>query len=758
MKIDFWKRRLAIALASLLGLAATLVADPARARSSAFVGPNADFAIDIAGQWTIEDMAGPEGATRFIRADGVRAANYGAAHGPQAAMWLRVVVPTDLTTAGGVVVLTVRESRIRTLEVYRHQAGGFDTQTWRLGVPLDTARLATRYPSIALPESAKGETIFIRFHTPSSMRASVWLQNETSYLKTYVFEMMFFGVLFGVLLALLIYFTSAAVASRDPTTGALAFLVLCFGCHIIGDQAFFETFIVPGAVNASRILSITATAFIYAISLYYALQSLRARENFPTFGRALHYCVWFLAAFAIAVAVETTAGGVMLRRLSPIVGLFTISTVLGLVLATATRQPRRAIDYILCWGPAMATGVARLIPDVVPHDGFNPVLINLLYPAFALSLLLAGISAAGDIRRRERALTSAAAENAERLRAFAESASDSFWETNGAGQIVFASGPASSIAGLAVGKSVHSVLEADPGVHLKPGQAVSRAPLQRDDGHSGHRHLRLSAVPIAGGGWRGIVSDVTDEVAEAERSSRQSRMAAIGQMAGGVAHEINNLLHPVINLTRRTSESFGEDDERRRWLDVVRTSGMRAAEIVAALLTSVRPIPDDGRRAPLGDALKEIAEEVRALVPGSTRLETRFELQGGPVVPVTEVFQVVANLVINAVHATRGGSVVLTYGPAGNIAGECLELTVEDDGIGMDQTTLRRASEPFFSTKPQGEGTGLGLSIVQGIASQWGGELKITSALGKGTRVTISLPLSLHNAPGEQVTRQRSVG
>lgn len=731
---------MAAVAAAMVIVAILMSSGVAWAQSSIFIGAHADSVVDRSGQWTITDVTTAEGAVHFARADGRKAANYGAAHGPHAAMWLRVVIPRDLSTDGGLVVLTVREPRIRTLDLYRAQGGGWDVSRWRLGVVPETARLATRYPSIALPDSARGETIYIRFHTPSSMRATVWVQNETSYLRTYAAEMMFFGVVLGILAALFIYLAAAAIGSRDGAMLALAILALSFFFHILGDQAFFETFLFPGAADLSRVASITATFVIYTASLFYALQALHTRTEFPRLARVLSGAVWVLAGLTIAAAITTATGVVILRRMSPLIGLATIATILGLVAATVTRQPRTALLFVLCWGPAQATGIARLIPDLVPQDGFNPILINLFYPAFVTSLLLAGIAAASDIRRRERALTRAVAENAERLKAFAESASDSFWETDSTGRIVLASGPACATAGLLEGRVIHSVLENDGGARLEPGAALSRAPLLRGTSEGGVRHLRLSAVPIAGGGWRGIVSDVSDEVMETERTNRQRRMAAIGQMAGGVAHEINNLLHPMINLSRLAGESLGESDERRRWLDIVQASGKHAAEIVAALLSSVRPISNDGRRAPLGAALSEIAQEISALVPAAARLDTRLETRDGPIVPVAEAFQVVANLVTNAMHATSGGTVNLSYRLVRGDEGDSFELKVVDHGVGMDEATLRRASEPFFTTKPQGEGTGLGLSIVQGLASKWGAELRIESARGKGTSVAVAIP------------------
>ncbi len=711
------------------------------APSNLFVGQQADAVLDRSGAWTIEEMTGPAGDDRFIRADGQRPANFGAGHGPLAAMWLRLVIPADLRTEGGLVVLTVRETRVRELDLYRMIDGGTEIRSWRLGTGLENARLPTRYPTISLPDRARGETVYIRLHTPSSMRATVWVQNEASYLQTYAAEMIFFGVLFGALIALFVYLASAAVASRDPATGALAVLTLCFACHITGDQAFFETYLFPGAADASRTVSITATFIIYTVSLAYALSALDTGRHFPQLLRPLNIMVWALAILTILAFVSTVTGALTMRRLSPLIGLTAIITVLSLAALTALKEPRRAIIFALCWVPALSTGIARLIPDLLPQEGFNPVLINLLYPAFTTSLLLAGIAAASDLRNRERALREAVTRNAARIRAFAESASDSFWETDPDGRITFATGPVCSLAGLVPGKHVQDVLDEEGQVRLKPGKSLTRIPLLRQ-AEEGLHHLRLSAVPVAEGGWRGIVSDVTDEVRESERINQQRRMAAIGQMAGGVAHEINNLLHPVINLSRRAGEGFAENDERRSWLEIVQSSGLRAAEIVAALLSSVRPVTGEGRMVPMGQAVSDIVAEIRALVPAATPLETHIATQEGPHLPVTEVFQVVANLVVNAVHAARGGTVQVSYGQRDPGARGTFELSVTDDGIGMDEATLARAMEPFFTTKPQGEGTGLGLSIVQGLASKWGGELKIVSSLGKGTCVTVSVPLT----------------
>lgn len=736
-------RRENTVIAAVVGLLAAVVvlfgSCPAAAESRVYLGPHADYAIDVSGQWTIEEMAGPEGEARFERANGRRAANFGAANGPSAVMWLRFVVPANLATDGGGVVLTIRESRIRTLEAFRLAGRSFEVQSWRLGVMGEHARMATRYPTLELPESVRGETVYIRFHTPSSMRATVWAQTEASFLRTYSQEMMFFGILFGALAALLVYLSSAALASRDATMGALAVLVLGFIGHILGDRAFIDTYLLPGQIVISRTVSFGSTFVIYTVALFYALRTLRTHAQFPRLARALDICVALLGVLTIAAIVTIAADITFMRRISPLIALSMIGCVVLLTVAAAFKEPRRAILFLLCWWPALATGVARVMPDLLPQDGFDPVLIDLMYPAFVISLLFAGIVAASDIRDRERALTRAAEKNASRLKAFAESASDSFWEADADGRVLFASGPACLAAGLSEGVMVHSVLDSAIAGSLKPGKPLSRAPMIRQDADGGLRHLRVSAVPIPGGGWRGIASDVTEEVRETERMNQQRRMAALGQLAGGIAHEINNLLHPVINLSRMAGESLDMGDQRRRWLDIVQDSSARAAKLVSALLTSVRPVHGDGRTAALGAALTDIADEVRMLVPASTRLETLIDTKEGPVLPVAEVFQLVANLVNNAIYATNGGTVRLSYTASQTDGRNRFELSVDDDGLGMDDATLQRAAEPFFTTKPQGHGTGLGLSIVQALASKWGGELEIASQLGRGTQVRVTI-------------------
>ncbi len=258
----------------------------------------------------------------------------------------------------------------------------------------------------------------------------------------------------------------------------------------------------------------------------------------------------------------------------------------------------------------------------------------------------------------------------------------------------------------------------------------------------GTRYIARSGAPLLG--YRGIATDATEERSRQECEVRQQRMAAVGQLAGSMAHEINNLLHPIINLSRRVAGEFPTKDERRRYLDIVIDAGVRAGEIVAGVLTTVRPGSPDTAVVPLDEAVRRAAEAIRPLVPDAVQFELAIVAPGGRPVGTGEALQVVTNLVGNAIYATGGA------GRIGVTLEKCADdhlLVVSDDGQGMDAETRQRALEPFFTTKEVGQGTGLGLSIVYGIVRGWGGAIDIESEPGRGSRIVIRVPAGGNDMP-----------
>jgi signal transduction histidine kinase len=228
------------------------------------------------------------------------------------------------------------------------------------------------------------------------------------------------------------------------------------------------------------------------------------------------------------------------------------------------------------------------------------------------------------------------------------------------------------------------------------------------------------------------------------------RLDALGTLAGGIAHDLNNILVPVLGLTEYLQAGMAQDDPNRGILDVIRSAGERARNLVGQILTFSRREHPDRRDLCLAMFLQETMSLIRASVPATIKIEERFE----PVPLISadpgQLQQVLLNLVLNSVQAigANKGSITLSAsyshdGPLGRPGGppqSWVCISVRDSGCGMNDATLKRMFEPFFTTKPAGQGTGLGLSVVHGIVTAHGGAVQVTSSIGNGTCVDVFLP------------------
>lgn len=243
------------------------------------------------------------------------------------------------------------------------------------------------------------------------------------------------------------------------------------------------------------------------------------------------------------------------------------------------------------------------------------------------------------------------------------------------------------------------------------------------------------------------------ELAEAQELRRQSqKLDAMGQLTGGVAHDFNNLLTPIIgSLDMLVRREVGSDRERRLIQGALQ-SAERAKTLVQRLLAFARRQP-----------LQPTAIDVRRLVTGMAgliastsgpRIALRLALSDDlppALADLNQLEMALLNLAVNARDAMPEGGTLTVSAARESVRpghrsklrqGHYVRLSVEDTGSGMDEATLARAIEPFFSTKGIGKGTGLGLSMVHGLALQLDGGLTITSRLGEGTVVDLWFPIS----------------
>ena len=237
-----------------------------------------------------------------------------------------------------------------------------------------------------------------------------------------------------------------------------------------------------------------------------------------------------------------------------------------------------------------------------------------------------------------------------------------------------------------------------------------------------------------------------------EELRQSQKLEAMGQLVGGVAHDFNNLLTPImgsLDLLRRR----GLRDERElRLIDGAIQSADRAKTLVQRLLTFARRQPLKLRAINVGDLLTGLTDLVSSMVGPQSKLTVDVAPNlSFANADTNQLEMAILNLCLNARDAMPNGGTIAIRLASERIApghrsklppANYLHLSIEDTGSGMDEATMARALEPFFSTKEIGKGTGLGLSIVEGFVSQLGGALTIRSKLGSGTIVEIWLPVS----------------
>jgi PAS domain S-box-containing protein len=223
------------------------------------------------------------------------------------------------------------------------------------------------------------------------------------------------------------------------------------------------------------------------------------------------------------------------------------------------------------------------------------------------------------------------------------------------------------------------------------------------------------------------------------RLQRSLRLESVGQLAGGVAHDFNNLLSVILNYTEIVREDLPETDPAHEDLAEIQLAAERGARLVSQLLLFSQGEGSEPERVSLNATIEAMDGLLSRSLPDNVKLRYALadELPDVEAV-ITNLEQVIVNLVVNARDAIggSGGEIVVSTENGGSFA----RLTVSDDGCGMDEETLNRVVEPFFTTKPLGEGTGLGLSTVHGIVTASGGLLSFQSAPGVGTSVVIELP------------------
>jgi len=278
------------------------------------------------------------------------------------------------------------------------------------------------------------------------------------------------------------------------------------------------------------------------------------------------------------------------------------------------------------------------------------------------------------------------------------------------------------------------------------GATLFRVPME--GGHAGAKRALLVNVAVlpfhtdehVQAGWIIVIEDITERANLEEQLRLSEKMAAIGLLAAGVAHEVNTPLTGISSFTQMLLDRADPQDPRTQLLEKIERQTFRAAKIVNSLLNLARP--SGGEMGPVD--LNAAVADVLALLEHQfkmSRIQVRRELAPVPVVVrgvEYKLQQVFLNLLLNARDAMpKGGWVSVMTGVDGDDA--IVELT--DTGVGIPAEHLARIYDPFFTTKLEGRGTGLGLSVTYGIVQEHGGTLTCESDTNHGTRFRLVLPL-----------------
>lgn len=577
------------------------------------------------------------------------------------------------------------------------------------------------------------------------------------------------AVVMAAVLAAVGLVTARASRARGVTFLALGFLaVAAFDTFHLMSYQGMPAFVSPSGPSKA-IYFWLAARITAAISLL--VYALRPRRADPDLGLYALTGVWIAGATWLILTQEARlpavfVEGVGLTPLKQGIELVLCLSYLAVVplLARTPDGPRLiSHDRLAQAAVAMAVSEAAFCLYEGVTDGFN--FIGHVEKIVAYALLYGAVFR-GAVRDPYLRLAASVAElraSEARFRELAGAIDEVFFLTDArTGALLYMSPAAERITQRAVSDLGSAPENFFPYVHpddrgrlgnltatAHAQEATTELRILRPDGSE--RWVVVRAGPVrdaAGQVYRiaGVARDATDEKHLQAQLASAQRMETVSRLAAGVAHDFNNLLTVILTATSFARDAVEAHQEGLRDdIGSIEAAARRAQALTRQLLTLARKDRSPSRVVDLGAVVRDLLPMIERLVGVEVKVEAQIAPGPHPVTASpTQIEQLIVNLVVNARDAMpTGGLLRLEVGPAAAPTGDApprVSLEVADTGVGMTDEVREHAFEPFFTTKPEGKGTGLGLATCYGTVRDLGGELRLDSTLGVGTRVVAVLP------------------
>jgi len=375
-------------------------------------------------------------------------------------------------------------------------------------------------------------------------------------------------------------------------------------------------------------------------------------------------------------------------------------------------------------------------------------------------------------------------ESENRFRDISLSMADWIWETNKDTKLTYISQSIKDVLGYSpeelIGKTPFDLMPEDESLRIKEivSKLISKSENIKDlenwNVHKEGRKLFMltNAIPIIDNkgnvkGYRGINKNITSQRKLEAQLQQAQKMESIGTLAGGIAHDLNNILFPIVGYSEMLLEDISEESPFRDSLKKIYNSSLRAKDLVNQILTFSRQETNELKSIKVQSIIKDALKLMRSTIPTTIKIKSYIkadccEIKADP----TQIHQIVMNLTTNAYHAMEenGGELKVNFKEIefGEQDLTDLELKpgiyncliVADTGVGMDKDLTDKIFDPFFTTKERSKGTGMGLSVVHGIVKNMDGAIHVYSEPGKGTEFHVYFPL----AHAEKVQQETNAG